>query len=119
EGAWTLRVVAQPKRTIVAAVAAPPLGWTSVRPVRVPGTVPGTCPIPDVSRLTRIVRGKDVGDSYNYAPPADDVLRGVTIDERPGRAKDGPLRRVDVLRRTYAWPDRTAEPRARFEHRAA
>ena len=49
EGEWTLRVAAQPKRTIVAAVPAPPLGWTSVRPVRVPGTVPGTCPNLDVS----------------------------------------------------------------------
>ena len=101
EGEWTLRVVAQPKRTIVAAVPAPPLGWTSVRPVRVPGTVPGTCPNVDVSSLTRIVRGKDIGDSYNYAAPADDVLVDVPTEERLERVEDGPLRRVDVLHRTY------------------
>ena len=118
EGEWTLRVVGQPKRTIVAAVPAPPLGWTSVRPVRVPGTVPGTCPNVDVSRLTRIVRGKDIGDSYNYAPPADDVLVGVPTDERIERVEDGPLRRVDVLHRTYVWDDRSVETRTRFEQRA-
>ena len=118
EGEWTLRVVAQPKRTIVAAVPAPPLGWTSVRPVRVPGTVPGTCPNVDVSRLTRIVRGKDIGDSYNYAPPADDVLVDVPTDERIERVEDGPLRRVDVLHRTYVWDDRSVETRTRFEQRA-
>ena len=118
EGEWTLRVVAQPKRTIVAAVPAPPLGWTSVRPVRVPGTVPGTCPNVDVSSLTRIVRGKDIGDSYNYAPPADDVLVDVPTDERIERVEDGPLRRVDVLHRTYVWDDRSVETRTRFEQRA-
>ena len=32
EGEWTLRVVASPKRTVVATVPAPPLGWTGVRP---------------------------------------------------------------------------------------
>jgi mannosylglycerate hydrolase len=118
EGAWTLRVAAQPKRTIVAAVPAPPLGWTSVRPVHVPGTVPGTCPNVDVSTLTRIVRGKDIGDSYNYAPPADDVLVDVPTDERIERVEDGPLRRVDLLHRTYVWDDRSVDTRTRFEQRA-
>jgi Glycosyl hydrolases family 38 N-terminal domain/Alpha mannosidase middle domain len=117
EGDWTLRVVAQPKRIIVAAVPAPPLGWTSVRPVRVPGTVPGTCPNVDVSSLIRIVRGKDIGDSYNYAPPADDVLVGVPTDELIERVEDGPLRGVDVLHRTYLWDDRNVETRTRFEQR--
>ena len=54
---------------------APPLGWTSVRPVHVPGTVPGTCPNVDVSQTRPASSAaKDIGDSYNYAPPADDVL---------------------------------------------
>jgi mannosylglycerate hydrolase len=118
EGEWTLRVAAQPKRMIVAAVPAPPLGWTSVRPVRVPGTVPGTCPAMDLSGLTRIVRGKDAGDSYNYAPPDDDVLVDAPTDERVENLEDGPLRRVDVLHRTYAWDDRPVETRTRFERRA-
>jgi mannosylglycerate hydrolase len=118
EGEWTLRVVAPPKRKIVAAVPAPPLGWTSVRPIRVPGTVPGTCPSPDVSRLTRIVRGKDIGDSYNYAAPADDVLVDVPAAERLETVEDGPLRRVDVLHRTYVWDGLSVETRSRFEQRA-
>jgi mannosylglycerate hydrolase len=118
EGEWTLRVAAEPKRTIVAAVPAPPLGWTSVRPVHVPGTVPGTRPNVDVSSLTRIVRGKDIGDSYNYAPPADDALVDVPSDERIERLEDGTLRRVDLLHRTYVWDDRSVETRTRFEQRA-
>src|SRR5207248_1390597 len=52
EGEWNLRIVARPNRTVVVAVPAPPLGWTGVRPVRVPGTVPRTGPDPTVA--TRI-----------------------------------------------------------------
>src|SRR6185436_2818384 len=37
-GEWTLRIEAQPKRDVLAAIPAPPLGWTSVRPVHVRGT---------------------------------------------------------------------------------
>ena len=119
EGEWTLRVVAQPKRTIVAAVPAPPLGWTSVRPVRVPGTVPGTCPIPDVSRLTRIVRGKDIGDSYNYAAPDGRRPRrrsdrGTTRDaSRTGRSAGS-----TCCTEPTSWDDRSVETQTRFEQRA-
>jgi len=72
----------------------------------------------DLSTLTRIVRGKDIGDSYNYAPPADDVLVDVSIDERIERVEDGPLRRIDLLHRTYVWDDRNVETRTCFEQRA-
>jgi mannosylglycerate hydrolase len=118
EGEWTLRVVAQPKRTVIASVTAPPLGWTSVRPVRVLGSDPRTCPSMDVSQLTRIVRGGDVGDSYNYAPPPDDVLVEAALDERFVTIEEGPLRRVDVLHRTYMWDGLRVETRTRFEQRA-
>ncbi len=117
EGEWTLRVSARSKRTVVAAVTAPPLGWTSVRPVRVEGTVPETCPSVDVSQLTRIVRGRDVGDSYNYAPPPGDVLVEVPLDERFETVEVGPLRRVDVLHRTYMWDGMRIETQTRFEQR--
>jgi mannosylglycerate hydrolase len=117
KGEWTLRVAARPKRTIVAAVTAPPLGWTSVRPVRVSGSGPKTCPVTDVSQLTRIVRGGDVGDSYNYAPPPGDVLVEAPLDERFETVEDGPLRRVDVLHRTYMWNEKRAETQTRFEQR--
>ena len=118
EGEWTLRVVAQPKRTVVASVTAPPLGWTSVRPVRVSGSDPRTCPSRDVSQLTRIVRGGDAGDSYNYAPPPDDVLVESALDERFVTIEEGPLRRVDVLHRTYMWDGLRVETQTRFEQRA-
>jgi len=117
-GQWTLRVVAPPERTVVAAVTAPPLGWTSVRPVPVQGTVPGTGPSVDVSQLTRIVRGGDVGDSYNYAPPPGDVLVEVPLDERFETVEEGPLRRVDLLHRTYMWDGMRVETQTRFEQRA-
>jgi mannosylglycerate hydrolase len=120
EGRWTLRVVAAPRRRLAANVPVPPLGWTSVRPVHVPGTVPGTPPFGAVElhELTRIVRGKDAGDSYNYAPPSDDVLVDEPTDERLETLEDGPLRRVYVLHRTYVWDDRRVETQTRVEQRA-
>jgi mannosylglycerate hydrolase len=118
EGEWTLSVVAQPKRTVVASVTAPPLGWTSVRPVHVSGSDPRTWPSMDVSQLTRIVRGGDAGDSYNYAPPPDDVLVEAALDERFVTIEEGPVRRIDVLHRTYMWDGLRVETQTRFEQRA-
>jgi alpha-mannosidase len=118
EGEWTLRVVARPKRTLVAAVTAPPLGWISVRPVPAQGTGIGTLSAIDVSQLTRIVRGGDVGDSYNYAPPPGDVLVDAPIDEGLELIEDGPLRRVEVVHRTYMWDGERVETQTRFEQRA-
>ena len=97
----------------------PPLGWTSARPVGVAATVPETCPSVDVSQLTRIVRGGDAGDSYNYAPPPGDVL----VESCARRAfrddRGGALRRVDLLHRTYMWDGVRVETQTRFEQRAA
>jgi mannosylglycerate hydrolase len=116
EGEWNLRVVARPKRTVVAAVPAPPLGWTAVRPVPVSGTVPGTCPEPTV--VPRIVRGKDIGDSYNYAPPDDDDLVDTPVEEWRETLEDGPLRRVDIVHRRYGWDGQHVDTQTRLEQRA-
>jgi mannosylglycerate hydrolase len=116
EGTWELRVVARPKRTVVAAIPAPPLGWTSVRPIRVSGTVPGTCPEP--AMVPRLVRGKDFGDSYNYAPPEDDELVETPVAERRETLEDSALRRVDVVHRTYLWDGREVATATRLEQRA-
>ncbi len=116
EGTWELQVVARPKRTVLAAIPAPSLGWTSVRPVRVPGTVPGTCPEPAV--VPRLVRGKDFGDSYNYAPPEDDELVDAPVAERRETVEDGALRRVDVVHRTYVWDGPEVATATRLEQRA-
>jgi alpha-mannosidase len=98
-------------------VTAPPLGWAGVRPEQVQGTVPGTWP--EVAAEIRIVRGKDVGDSYNYAPPPeDDVPVDEPTVERTETVEDGPLRQVRVLHRTYVWDGETVETRTRLEQRA-
>jgi Glycosyl hydrolases family 38 N-terminal domain/Alpha mannosidase middle domain len=109
------------KRTVVATIPAPPLGWRSVRPVR-GGSDPSfeTALIRDtnVAMLTRIVRGKDVGDSYNYAPPDDDVLVEEPVDRRLELVEGGPLRRVQILHRTYVWDGKRVETKTRAEQRA-
>ncbi|MFL6028748.1 MAG: alpha-mannosidase [Gaiellaceae bacterium] len=115
DGGWELCVVARPKRTLVAAVPAPPLGWTSVRAVPVPGSDPETGPEPPF--VPRLVRGKDFGDSYNYAPPADDELVDAPVEERCETIETGRLRRVDVVHRTYVWDGRNVETQTRLEQR--
>src|SRR4029453_17508693 len=54
----------------------------------------GTLTVGELERVGRIVRGLDVGDSYNYGPPAEDVL----VDEPESVAVEirerGPLRAV-------------------------
>jgi 2-O-(6-phospho-alpha-D-mannosyl)-D-glycerate hydrolase len=116
-GTRELRVVAQPKRTIVAAVPAPPLGWTSVRPVRVPASE-GASNTVLLAPIPRLVRGKDFGDSYNYAPPENDELVDTPVSERRETLEDGPLRRVDVLDRTYVWDGHEVATQTRLEQRA-
>jgi alpha-mannosidase len=90
----------------------PPLGWAAVRPGHVSGTVP------EIPLVTRIVRGKDVGDSYNYAPPDDDVLVDTPAEERLETLDDSRLRRLTVLHRTYEWDGRAVETQTYFEQRA-
>ncbi len=116
EGTWDLRVVARPKRTVVAAIPAPPLGWTSVRPVPVPPPASNTVLLADL--VPRLVRGKDFGDAYNYAPPEDDELVDTPLAERRETVDDGPVRRIDVVHRTYVWDGREVATATRLEQRA-
>jgi mannosylglycerate hydrolase len=69
----------------------------------------GTFAVDGLHGLGRLVDGGDVGDTYNYCPPADDL-----VVERPVRAEvalldAGPLRGRLGLRATYAWPDRAGD----------
>jgi glycosyl hydrolase family 38/alpha mannosidase-like protein len=109
------------KRRLVAAIPAPPLGWTSLRAKRA-GTDPPfeSAPIPDtnVAELTRIVRGKDVGDSYNYAPPDDDALVDEPLEQRLETVETGPLRRIEILYRGYVWDEKRVDTQTRAEQRA-
>jgi len=58
----------------------------------------------ELKGVGRIVDGGDAGDSYNYAPPASDL-----VVDRPGSVSvavtaEGPLRGSLRIVRTYDWP---------------
>ena len=52
----------------------------------------------------RLVDGGDRGDSYNYAPPAKDVLVSEPAEVAVDLLEDGPLRSRMRVTRVYAWP---------------
>ncbi len=52
----------------------------------------------------RLVDGGDRGDSYNYAPPAHDVLVQDPAEITVAVVEDGPLRSRLRVTRLYAWP---------------
>ncbi|MFD3374100.1 MULTISPECIES: alpha-mannosidase [unclassified Streptomyces] len=52
----------------------------------------------------RLVDGGDRGDSYNYAPPAHDLLVSDPTDILVDLLEDGPLRSRLRVTRVYAWP---------------
>jgi alpha-mannosidase len=126
-------VVAPPRRRLLAAVPAPPLGWASVRP-RPPATPP-----PGPARLVRLrdggldngllavtvagdgslrlrgggvtlegvgrlTDGGDAGDLYNYAPPAADQQVAEPDRVDVATVAAGPLQGVLAVERTYRWP---------------
>jgi mannosylglycerate hydrolase len=127
---WELEVVAAATRVLAAAVPAPALGWTTVHLVRgeadaaaavrveygiltnglvsveaePAGTVAIRAEDVTLTGVGRLVDGGDAGDTYNYAPPRDDVLVdspgsvSVTLGAR------GHARAELVVTRTYAWP---------------
>ncbi len=110
-------------RPTIRAVTVPALGWTAVRPGQVQGSDPGarleqTVLDLDVSSLTRILRGGDVGDSYNYAPPHDDVLVEKPVEERLETLDDNALRRLSLLHRSYEWDGKLVDTQTWFEVRA-
>jgi alpha-mannosidase len=52
----------------------------------------------------RLVDGGDRGDSYNYGPPALDVLVGTPTAVNVEHVEDGPLRARIKVTRVYDWP---------------
>ncbi|QQM38478.1 glycoside hydrolase family 38 N-terminal domain-containing protein [Streptomyces liliifuscus] len=52
----------------------------------------------------RLVDGGDRGDSYNYAPPAHDLLVPDPTEITVDLLEDGPLRSRLRVTRVYAWP---------------
>jgi len=66
----------------------------------------GTFTLNGVAGLDRWVDGGDAGDTYNYAPPAEDrlVTRPEAVSVRTLEA--GPLRGVLEVTRVFVWPAR-------------
>jgi alpha-mannosidase len=52
----------------------------------------------------RLVDGGDRGDSYNYAPPAQDVLVSEPTEIAVELLENGPLRSRTRVTRVYEWP---------------
>ncbi|PWU44698.1 alpha-mannosidase [Micromonospora globispora] len=131
---WRVRIVAALRLTVAALVDVPALGHAAVRPVPLPegGALPpasvtmagrvvdngllrvevaedGTLRLstPDglsVEGVGRIVDGGDVGDSYNYAPPAADELVDKPRAVRTDVVHAGPAVGVLDVVREYRWP---------------
>lgn len=123
----------RPRRTLLAHLRAPALGWATAHLVE--GAVTTTSPvrveeravdngllritIDDLGELNlktdgvttegvgRLVEGGDSGDSYNYAPPASDhlVFDADRVEVRP--VATGPLLGSFEITRSYLWPAST------------
>ncbi|WP_428814700.1 glycosyl hydrolase-related protein [Streptomyces albus subsp. chlorinus] len=132
EGEWRVVIEAEPRQRVAALVSAPALGHTAVRAV--PGAAPGPAhPVGVADRALdngllrveiaedgtftartadgvelrgagRIVDGGDLGDTYNYAPPAHDVLVERPEEVTVRRVAKGPLTGAVQVVRRYAWP---------------
>jgi mannosylglycerate hydrolase len=122
---WDVRVVARPRRRVVAQVPAPPLGWSAVRPVEGQGTVEhpiearareldnglvrivvvddGTLKLNGLEGVGRLVDGGDAGDSYNYAAPDPDRLVDEPDQVSVELRASGPVRGKLVVVRSYRW----------------
>ena len=123
---WEVVLRTRPRRQLLARPKVSALGWTGARAVegqvtqshevtatdhvldngllRVAIVDDGTFAVGELEGVGRIVRGFDVGDSYNYGPPPHDVLvdepESVGIEIR----ESGPLRAVAAIARAYQWP---------------
>ncbi len=137
-GPWTVRIVAEPRGRVLAAVPLPPLGHAYVRgrtsgrgtgsaeagepvgvedervldngSVRVEVEPAGTLSVQVVDGTVlrgvgRLVDGGDRGDTYNWGPPADDLLVDRPDAVRVQVLERGPLRAQLVVERDYSWPN--------------
>jgi alpha-mannosidase len=111
---WQVRILARPRRKLVAQVPAPALGWTAVRPVHRGGEIEHPVVVEpeqmsnglvsvSMNGLGRIVEGRDAGDTYNYAPPGDDVLVQDSEQFSTEIVETGPVRGRLERTGTYRW----------------
>ncbi|MFJ3774068.1 alpha-mannosidase [Streptomyces sp. NPDC090075] len=134
-GEWRVRTLAQPRATALVALPVPAAGLAAFRvgpgegpaaPAPRPVTATadtlanglvgaavaadGTLDVTgaDGTVLTgvgRLVDGGDRGDSYNYAPPAHDVLVSEPARVAVELLEAGPLRARLLVTRVYDWPE--------------
>ncbi|MER5529613.1 alpha-mannosidase [Streptomyces sp. NPDC002677] len=133
-GEWRVRTLAQARATALVAVPVPAGGLAAFRvepadrpaapalrpvtatpdrlanglvevTVAADGTLEVTGPDGTVlSGVGRLVDGGDRGDSYNYAPPAHDVLVSEPVRVGVELLDQGPLRARLRVTRVYDWP---------------
>ena len=133
-GSWRVRTRARGRRRVLVAIPVPASGHVAVRtaqgaaviqvgrPVVVDGSVldngvvrvevvgDGTLTVrgadgATLSGVGRIVDGGDRGDSYNYAPPARDVLVDAPAAVEVRTVETGPLRGIVEVVRDFDWPE--------------
>jgi hypothetical protein len=131
-------VEGRPQQRLLARVAdVPGYGWSPARPapiggdavhadelsltsalvsVRVDATT-GAFSINGHGGYGRLVDGGDAGDTYNYCPPAGEVIVDAPTGLTTTVIESGPLRarlRLDAL---YEWPERVDDSGQRIGHR--
>jgi hypothetical protein len=65
----------------------------------------GTFSIDGHGGFGRLVDVGDLGDSYNYSPPAVDAVVDAPIEVEISILEAGPVRATALVRSTYLWPD--------------
>ncbi len=66
----------------------------------------GTFSLGELQGFGRLVDGGDLGDSYNYSPPANDRLVDTPESVAVAVAERGPVRARVAVDARYCWPDR-------------
>ena len=141
---WELVIAGRARRTLLARVPAPALGWATARltegggeledgvgagdfyldngRVRVEADERGELVVVGggarLAGVGRLVDGGDAGDSYNYAPPSSDEQIADPEEVGVSVAAEGPLTAVMEISRRYEWPSRS-DARRRSDERAS
>lgn len=133
-GSWRVVVRTTPLRRLVARVAAPALGWSGLRVVDADGTLDDPVSVGarrlangrlsvDVAKdgairfealegpaggraagVGRLIDEGDFGDTYNWAPTADEESVSAPFETQVIVREPGPVRGVLEVRSTYRWP---------------
>ena len=124
-----VRLDRSPRRRIVArAEPVPGFGWRAFRPARLAHPVSvveeagslrldnglvtvradasdATFSLGSLSGLGRVVDGGDLGDSYNYSPPANDAIVDTPESVTTEVLERGPVRARVAVTSSFRWPD--------------